>query len=253
MFGSPMDRAIAVLALSAWTFQAAHAVDPGTLRSRGRFSESALASARSAAKSSPQDAGALTELGKQLMRKYVDGNGDQAVYDEGIATLDKALGADGSAAFALAYRGVLKAARAKDKDDKALAKSGLADLDSALAKQPGNVGLLYLNAAVSVEVPRRWGRAANSGERLERVTQTLSREPQTAVDHDIHIGSAWMKLAKYYREEKQFDRAIDAWKKAVEFDPDSSEGREAAKLIEKYATGKRAPAWTPPGGTWNNR
>lgn len=245
-------RALAALALTILGTQAVHAVDPATLRSRGQFSESALSSARAGVKSSAGDADAWTELGKQLMRKYVDGS-NEAIYTEGLAALEKAIALDGSSAFALAYRGVLKAARAKDKDDKGLAKSGLADLDSALAKQPSNLGLMYLNSAVSVEVPRRWGRSADSGDRLERVTQTLAREPQLAVDHDIHIGSAYMKLAKYYREEKQFDRAIDAWKKAVEFDANSSEGREAANLIKKYAGGKGAASWTPPGGWQGNR
>jgi tetratricopeptide (TPR) repeat protein len=248
----PAHRVVAALVLIISTVQAARAADPATLRSLGRYSQSALAAARAHAKSSPQDAGAWTDLGKNLMRKYVDGNGGEPIYVEGIAALDKAIGLDASAVFALAYRGVLKAARAKDEDDKGLAKSGLADLDSALAKQPASTGLLYLNAAVSVEVPRRWGRSADSGDRLEKVTQSLTREPDKAVENDIHIGSAYMKLAKYYREEKQFDRAIEAWKKSIEFDPDSSEGREAAKLIEKYSGSKRGPTWAPPGA-WSNR
>lgn len=211
----------------------------------GEYSDELIESARDAVRTAPGDTTALATLGKYLTRKY-NVSVEPALRAEADSVLKKALAASPNNAEALAFQGMLICIDAREKESQPLGKEGLAILDRAAEMDPSNLTVVYTNATVSIEVPKRWGRLDAAAEKMHAVEAKLNEDPGRARDFDIGIQNVYYKLGKVYQERRNFDKAVSYWKMAVEAGPGSAYGRRAKRLIERYGgPDTSATLWEP--------
>lgn len=210
----------------------------------GGYTDEAIQQVRSELEKSPNDVAKLTCLGKYLCRKY-DKTEDESVYGEGVKVLDKALSLAPKDPVIQAFRGTISCLKARQEEDRHTAKNGLKTLDDAYQAAPTNLLIAYLNGAVCVEVPRKWGRNSDGLEKLKIVASTLEKDKAKAQELDLDLAKVYFKVAKGHQNDKDFDKATEYWQKTMDSFPKSEWAEKAKNNISRFGSGRGG--WGPKG------
>jgi tetratricopeptide (TPR) repeat protein len=141
---------------------------------------------------------------------------------------------DPKSAEAMARYAVARALRAREKNDKGLAKSALKELDTAVTSEPENPLLLSLRGFVEVEVPGDFNRMDQGLADLTKVEEQLKKDPTIKAKYELDVPKIYVKLGKAYRARGKLPEAKRSWEAAVAADPNSKEAATAKKLLNKF-------------------
>jgi len=218
-----------------------------TAWSKPRYTDEQIEKAREATVASPQDPAGFVELGKLLLRKY-EATENKQFHHQSMVALEKAVSLDSKSAQALVYRGLLDCVRAREDKSKDLAREGLKLMDQARELEPENTGVAYLQGSVCIEVPKGWNRRDEGIQRLEAVAKSLEQDPTKAETYDFDLAEVHYKIAKAYRDRREYDTATVHWQKVIELAPDSDEAERSRRYIDKFSVSQRPGiGWSGPG------
>jgi tetratricopeptide (TPR) repeat protein len=135
---------------------------------------------------------------------------------------------------AIARYAVAKALRARDKNDKGLAKQVLKDLDTAVGAEPQNPLYRALRGFVEVEVPADFNRMSQGLDDLKQVDAALKADPGAKTKYELDVPKIYLKLGKAYRASGNIGEAKKAWEASVAADPGSKDAAAAKRLLQKF-------------------
>ena len=133
------------------------------------------------------------------------------------AMLQSTIYAQASASVQILMDGTLAAIHA-DKP-----KDALADADAAIALQPDLAELWRRRAEA-----RFVGGDEKGG--FVDLAQALSREPR--------LITAWADLSRFSEARKDYKRALEAWQKLLELDPQTDQGKKRLDFLQRKANGQ---------------
>lgn len=148
--------------------------------------------------------------------------------------LEKAVAIDPKSNEAMARYAVARALRAREKNDKGLAKQVLKELDLAVNSEPANPLLRALRGYVEVEVPGDFNRMDQGLADLQQVEEALKKDPSVKEKYSLDVPKVFVKLGKAYRARGKLPEAKRSWEAAVTADPSSREAATAKKLLAKF-------------------
>lgn len=181
----------------------------------------------------PNNIKVLLELGKQYTRRY-DESKHQPDATKAEAYLKRAMQADGSNMDVIARYGLIVCIQAREKNSKDLARSGLKELDRAVAGASDNPVPRSLRGFVGVECPSEFNRLDQAMADLIAVEELLRKDPGIPGRYDLNVPQVYVKLGKCYRAKGNIADARKFWQIAVSTAPTSREGQTAARLLKKY-------------------
>lgn len=135
---------------------------------------------------------------------------------------------------AMARYAVARALRAREKNDKGLAKQVLKELDTAVGNEPANPLLHALRGYVEVEVPGDFNRMDQGLSDLSFVDEALKKDPSVKEKYNLDVAKVYFKLGKAYRARGRLPEARRAWEASVAADPGSKEAQSAKKQLAKF-------------------
>lgn len=181
----------------------------------------------------PNNVQVLLTAGRIFTRRF-DEQKNQTDLGKAEQYLERATKLDPKNNEAMARYAVAKALRAREKNDKGLAKQVLKELDTAVTNEPENPLLRALRGYVEVEVPGDFNRMDQGLADLTFVDEALKKDPGIKEKYNLDLAKVYFKLGKAYRARGKLPEARRAWEASVAADPSSKEAQSAKKQLSKF-------------------
>lgn len=181
----------------------------------------------------PNNFQVMLTAGRIFTRRFDEGKKPE---DLGKAELylEKATRIDPKSTEAAARYAVARALRAREKNDKGLAKQVLRELDAAVASEPDNPLLHALRGYVAVELPGDFNRMDQALADLTFVGDAIKKDSTVTQKWKLDLAKVYFKLGKAYRARGKLPEAKRAWEASVLADPSSREAQSAKKQLAKF-------------------
>lgn len=181
----------------------------------------------------PNNIQVMLQAGRIFTRRY-DENKRADDLSKAQLYLEKATKIDPKNNEAKSRYAVSKALQARDRNDKALAKQVLRELDESVAAEPSNPLLKALRGFVEVEVPGDFNRMDQGLADLEAVDKALKADPSIKEKYNLDLSKVYFKLGKAYRAKGNLPEAKRAWEASAAADPNSRDGQGSKKQLQKF-------------------
>ena len=175
----------------------------------------------------------MLDAGRVFTRRY-DESKQPDDLNKASTYLERATKLDPKNAEAMARYAIARGLQARDKNDKALAKQVLRELDQAVTLEPENPMIKSLRGYVEIEVPGDFNRGDQGLADLQAVDDQLKKDPTLKTKYDIDLAKFYFKLGKAYRAHGKLPEAKRAWEQAIAADPNSRDGQGAKKQLAKF-------------------